>query len=153
MCSAFVRRSLFVGGVTGFGEPNAAAFTNGPDQMGKATLRVVYKMEGKDGASVSLGEQEIANFETTFEIRKPRMGDIISYGYGGSDPNTSHVGIYLGHGLFLNATTTFSPNAVGHQIPVNPDQSRFEPEGSVMIKFVPSDIDPAKKIIFRGVEP
>ena len=151
MCSAFVKRSLFKGGVTGFGEPTAGQFTNGGDMINKVNMKIIYSMQYATsmGVKVDLKERTIFHAEVLINAQNPKMGDIVSYGKTGTTAsNSSHIGIYLGHGIFLNATAAAEPNAVGIGF-LNDSGSST---GNVMIKFLPETLEPEQKMIFRSVK-
>ena len=151
MCSAFVKRSLFKGGVTGFGEPTAGQFTNGGDMINKVNMKIIYSMQYATsmGVKVDLKERTIFHAEVLINAQNPKMGDIVSYGKTGTTAsNSSHIGIYLGHGIFLNATAAAEPNAFGIGF-LNDSGSST---GNVMIKFLPETLEPEQKMIFRSVK-
>jgi len=115
MCSSFARRTLFLGGFRDFGDPTAAQFTNGGDKIGKVNLRVVYEIGGENGKNVKLDDWTVVDATTVKDIREPRMSDIISYGLANTfKVDSSHIGVYLGQGLFVSATTKLGdPTPVG----------------------------------------
>ena len=143
MCSAYVRRVLHLSDVGNIGEPNAAAFLNRGDAIGAANLRVVYKLEDQDLEANDMSSKikvDLAIGEFGLYGRLPRMGDVVAYGNSQlMSANSSHIGIYLGHGIFVSSTVTTPPEAAGH--------------GGVMIKFLLNEFDAARdKIIFRTTE-
>jgi len=131
-CSLLVRRSLG----TKAPEWTASDFV---DESSKK-MKIVYKIEGEKID----GKIDTSKPEVKIEIRIPKIGDVVAMGNEGvNGKNTGHVGIYMGSGLFLNATRHVGSAGVGV-----PDTAGFPTEtGGVGIKFVPKLPDSGHEII------
>ena len=79
---------------------------------------------------------DVTQPEIKVKVRTPRIGDIIGIGITGVNfPTAAHVGIYLGSGIFLNATPYVGPGLPGQGTP--PCAGIPATGGGVGIKFIP----------------
>lgn len=124
---------------------NAGAFAN-DERVG--TLKIVYKIQQKTGTEGTPLTPPVI----TIPIRVPKIGDIVAFGDTGNwAQNQAHVGIYLGSGVFLNATPYIGP---GDPTTLDVPTAGFPTTtGGVGIKFVPGiESSGHEKIIYRSID-
>ena len=136
-CSLFVRRALKAGGI----DPREWSATDFVDEPSRGVLKIIYKIEGKNVS----GSIDRLQPEVKINVRPAKLGDIIAMGNEGqSGTNLGHVGIYLGSGLFLNAT-----RHVGSGIP--PTAGIPTETGGIGIRFYYKlEVEAHDIIIFRS---
>ncbi|RJP75702.1 MAG: RHS repeat-associated core domain-containing protein, partial [Desulfobacteraceae bacterium] len=104
-CSLFVNRTLWAAGINTPYEMNAGAFVNDKHKTTVGVLKIVYEIKLKDSTGKTVNTSNSKSV-VTINVREPQIGDIVAQGKESAwTQNDAHVGIYLGSGVYVSATT------------------------------------------------